>query len=255
MSKLGIVMPVANEASSIANFLIALMAETRDWQTSVYLIMDNYSKDKTKEIILDLAKIYPQLRMIYFAESDGPVSCRLHGFKLALREGCDIILEMDSGFSHPPAKIPDIMRALTKENYDVVFMSRFMPGGGIENFPLHRRIISRGGALLSNLWLGMNLSDATSGYQAFKAHVLASLDLDAFISEGGIYSTEMKFYTHRYRYKEIPFTYVGSTSNFKMKWIVRALQILFAMKANEKRVRRTEPHAERIPRRVARSKK
>lgn len=236
MVRLGIIMPVANEESSISNFLLHLLRETQSWNTTIYLIMDSYSKDRTKDIILEMSKDHPSLRYVYVKESNGPVVCRLHGFKLALGDHCEYIIEMDSGFSHPPEKIPEIMNALLNENCDVVFMSRFMAGGGIEKFPLHRRFVSRGGSWLSNLWLGTNLSDATSGFQAFKAHVLASMNLDRFISEGGIYSTEMKFYCRKYRYKEIPFKYVGSTSNFKIKWILSSLATLFRLRFNEQQV-------------------
>jgi len=236
MSKLGIVMPVANEEGSIGEFLTALVAKTAPWDTTVYLIMDNYSKDRTADIIDEMAKTHPSLRRVYFPESNGPVSCRLHGFKLALQDGCDYILEMDSGFSHPPDKIPEIMHALESEGYEVVFMSRFMRGGGVANFPVYRRIISQGGSVVSNIWLGMHLSDATGGYQAFAAHVLRAMNLDAFISSGGIYSTEMKFYCRKTRCKELPFVYVGSTSNFKMKWVWVSFDVLFRLRGNEKRV-------------------
>ncbi|MHB2018542.1 MAG: glycosyltransferase [Candidatus Xenobia bacterium] len=236
MPDLGIVMPVANEEDSIERFLTVLLQVTRTWDTRIYLILDNYSKDRTEEIIRRMAQSEPSIVPVFFPESDGPVSCRLHGFAIALEAGCRYVVEMDSGFSHPPDKLPPIMHALTDENYEVVFMSRFMKGAGIENFPLRRRIISRGGSWLANLVLGTRFSDATSGYQGFQAHVLAAMKLPRFISKGGDYATEMKYYCRRRRYKELPFTYVGSTSNFKMKWVWKALQTLFLLRANEIRV-------------------
>lgn len=237
--KVGFVIPVANEEGSIASFVAAItdaLAACDDKTHVLYLIMDNHSRDRTREIVEDLGTRDPRVRLVWFPESDGSVSCRLHGFKLALQEGCDYVVEMDSGFSHPPSLIPQILARLDDVNTDVVFMSRFMRGGGVENFPLHRRIVSWGGSLLANAWLGTRFSDATSGYQAFKSHVLRSLDLDGFLAKGGIYSTEMKYYCSGYRYAEMPFTYVGSTSAFRLKWVIEALRTLLKLPSHKRLV-------------------
>jgi glycosyltransferase involved in cell wall biosynthesis len=237
MPKSGLVIPVANEEGSIGAFLDSVFAAMpADENFVLYMVMDNYSKDGTQRIINDRAGRDQRVRLIWFPESTGPVSCRLRGFKVALQEGCDTIIEMDSGFSHPPSKLKEVLDALRNEHVDVVFMSRFLRGGGVKNFPFYRRVISWGGSLLSNLWLGTRFSDATSGFQAFKSHVLKAMDLDRFLSVGGIYSTEMKYYCSHFRYKEIPFTYVGSTSNFRLKWVFIALKTLFLLPANKKMV-------------------
>jgi glycosyltransferase involved in cell wall biosynthesis len=179
-----------------------------------------------------------RIKPVFFEASTGVVSCYLKGFKCALSDNCDYIIEMDSGGSHPPSKLKEILLALDKESFDAAFMSRFMKGAGIENFPLYRRIVSKGGTVLANLWLGMKYSDATSGFEAFRADVLRKFNLDAFISRGGIYQTEMKYYCHccNCRVKEIPFVYVGTTTAFKMKWITIALKTLFAMRFNRANV-------------------
>jgi hypothetical protein len=117
-------------------------------------------------------------------------------------------------------------------------MSRFAPGGGLRNLPVYRKLLSWGGTALANLWLGMNLSDATSGFEAFQSRVLRAMDLDAFISHGGIYQTEMKYYcaAQGHRIKEIPFTYVGTSTAFKARWIWTALSTLWLMKFNRKNI-------------------
>jgi dolichol-phosphate mannosyltransferase len=112
----------------------------------------------------------------------------------------------------------------------------------MRNFPLYRRVVSQGGTILANWWLGTNYSDATSGMQAFRRKVLASMDLNGFISLGGIYQTEMKYYCHegRLKIKELPFVYVGTTTAFKMKWLWIALKVLFRMKDNKDRVLKSQ---------------
>ena len=108
----------------------------------------------------------------------------------------------------------------------------------MQNLPPYRRLVSRGGTLLANLWLGMNLSDATSGFEAFRAEVLRSMALDAFISHGGIYQTEMKYYcvSRGGNIREIPFIYVGAKTTFKLKWLWIALKTLARIKRNKSMV-------------------
>lgn len=240
MKKVGISMPVANEEATIRQFLDNLLLElsSLDFVFTVYIIMDSFSKDNTFKLVQELAQTDERIKLIFFQGSTGVVSCYLHGMKLALEEGCDYIIEMDSGGSHPPAKIKGILFSLDQEGYDVVFMSRFMEEGGIRNFPLYRRIISRGGTILANWWLGSRYKDATSGFEAFRKEVLQRLKLDSFISVGGIYQTEMKYYCYclSVKIKELPFVYVGTTTAFKPKWIWISLKTLFWIKYNRKNV-------------------
>jgi hypothetical protein len=153
---------------------------------------------------------------------------------------------MDSGGSHPPEKIKEIMYALDEEGYEFVSMSRFMKGGGMQNMPFYRRVVSQGGTLLANLWLGTHFSDGTGAFHGYRAHVLRALDFDAFLSVGGIYSTEMKYYVSDFKTKELPFIYVGSTSDFKAKWVWIALKVLYKMKWNKSRALRTAPAIDRF---------
>jgi len=236
MKKVGISIPVANEESTIEEFLTNLLKEidTVHYDFSIYIVMDNFTKDGTFDIVNKMSEKYDIIKTVFYEGSTGVVSCYLKGFKCALEEECDFVIEMDSGGSHPPSKIKEILYALDNENYDVVFMSRFMKGGNIDNVPWYRIMVSKGGTVLSNLWLGMNLTDGTSGFEGFRADVLKSFNLDAFISTGGIYQTEMKYYCYNYKTKEIPFVYVGSTSSFKVKWLFIALKTLFKIKYNKR---------------------
>jgi dolichol-phosphate mannosyltransferase len=240
--KVGISMPVANEAATIREFLNGLLAELAklDYTFTVYVIMDSFSRDQTFDLVKEMAEKDQRITLLFYGESTGVVSCYLKGFKLALEDDCDFIVEMDSGGSHPPEKIREILSSLDNEGYDAVFMSRFIQGGGIRNFPLYRRFISRGGTILANWWLGTRYHDSTSGFEAFRQPVLKSLNLDSFISVGGIYQTEMKYYCHclGIRIRELPFVYLGNTTGFKAKWVWISLKTLFLMKFNRKNVLR-----------------
>ncbi len=240
MNKVGICMPVANEEATIRPFLESLLQTLAGlpYDLRTYVVMDSFSRDRTQAIVADLAASDPRVRLVFYEQSTGVASCYLYGFKVALAAGCDYIIEMDSGGSHPPDRIPAMLRALDQGGFDVVFMSRFLPGGGIANFPLHRRLISRGGTWLANLWLRLRLSDATSGFEGFRASVLRGMNLDAFISHGGIYQTEMKYYCtlQGCRIAVLPFTYVGGVTSFRPQWLWVALKTLYRLKRNALRV-------------------
>ena|SRR5271157_278213 len=234
-------MPVANEEKTIKIFLNDVLQEIsglQEYLFNIYIVMDTFSKDNTHNIVKTMSEQEPRIKLIFFEESTGVVSCYLKGFKCAIFDNCDYIIEMDSGGSHPPSKLKEILYALDKEKYDVVFMSRFMKGAGIENFPLYRRLVSKGGTALANLWLAMHYSDATSGFEAFTAEVLRKFNLDGFISKGGIYQTEMKYYCHlcNCKTKEIAFVYVGTTTAFKLKWVMTALKTLYRLRFNARNV-------------------
>ena len=163
MKKILVVMPVANEEDTIGKTLSDLL-DLNMPNLDIVAVMDNYSTDRTKEIIERLQQNEPRIYLLYHEQSTGAVSCYLHGFKYALEKGADYVIEMDAGGSHDSKEVPNFVKYLD-EGYDCVFGSRFMNGGGIENQPFHRRSLSKCGTILANLVLGTKLSDMTSGYE------------------------------------------------------------------------------------------
>ena len=202
----------------------------------VYPVIDSYSKDRTEEIIHKMEARYDRVKLIFHKESRGVITCYLYGFKQALSDGAERIIEMDGGGSHKPSEIPQFIEKLD-EGYDCVFGSRFMEGGGISNQPLYRRLLSSGGTILANLVLGTKLKDMTSGFEGFQREVLESMNLDAILSRGHMYQTEMRYYCRNLNTIEVPITYVGSKSSIKLKSVTEALRLLFLLKKNEKNVK------------------
>ena len=202
----------------------------------IYPVIDNYSKDQTENIIREREKITDKVKCIFYKESRGVISCYLEGFRRALQDGAECIIEMDGGGSHSPKEIPQFIEKL-EEGYECVWGSRFVSGGGIENHPLYRRILSKGGTILSNLVLGTKLKDMTSGFEAFQRQVLEEMDLDAFLSQGHMYQTEMRYYCRNKRTIEVPIHYIGGSSSLKGSSVTEALRILFELKKNESRVK------------------
>lgn len=227
-------MPVANEEATMEAVLSEILALPYD-NLYIYPVIDAYSKDRTQEIIEKKAAEDPHVKLIYHKESKGVITCYLYGFKRALEDGAERIIEMDGGGSHLPSEIPRFIEKLD-EGYDCVFGSRFIEGGGIQNQPLYRRFLSAGGTVLSNLVLGTKLKDMTSGFEGFQRKVLENMNLDAFLSRGHIYQTEMRYYCRNLRTVEVPISYVGSKSSLKLKSVTEAFYVLFHLKQNEAKI-------------------
>ncbi|WP_034465972.1 glycosyltransferase [Butyrivibrio proteoclasticus] len=235
MKKTIIVMPVANEGETMASLLDRILALPYD-NLSVYPVVDDYSTDNTADIIRSYEST-GRVKCIYYKESKGVISCYLEGFRRAIEDGAEQIIEMDGGGSHKPEEIPQFIDKLN-EGYDCVWGSRFINGGGTDNQPMYRRFLSSGGTILSNAVLGTKLKDMTSGFEAFKVDILKGMDLNAFLSTGHMYQTEMRFYCRNLNTVEVPIHYTGSTSSLKMRSVTEALKILFMLKKNEKKVMR-----------------
>ena len=235
MKKTIIVMPVANEEKTMKAIIDKIMALPYDdlW---LYPVIDSYSKDKTEQIIRKAEKIYNgRVKCIFHSGSKGIVSCYLYGFKQALVDGAEYVIEMDGGGSHDPAALPLFIKALDK-GYDCAWGSRYIKGGGLSNQPLSRKMLSSGGTMLSNLVLGTKLKDMTSGYEAFNASVLKNMRFEYFLSKGHMYQTEMRFYCRHLHTIEVPIHYIGGGSSLKMQSIAEALRILFQLKKNEVKI-------------------
>lgn len=234
MPKTIIVMPVANEELTIERTINEILNLKYD-NVYLYLVVDNFSKDETESIIRKYERATDKVKCIFFKESRGVVSCYLEGFRRALADGADFVIEMDGGGSHKPSEIPQFITHLEK-GYDCVWGSRFIKGGGIERHPLYRRILSHGGTWLANAVLGTTLKDMTSGFEAFNARILAQMNLDGFLSTGHMYQTEMRYYCRECKGIEVPINYTGSSSSLKLREVKKALSILFRLKANKDKI-------------------
>lgn len=233
MKKTIIVMPVANEGETMASVIESILNLPYD-DLYLYPVIDSYSKDNTEQIIRSYEST-GRVKCIFYKESTGVISCYMEGYRQALLDGAEWVIEMDGGGSHDPKEIPLFIDKLN-EGYDCVWGSRFIEGGGMKNDPLYRKMLSGGGTFLSNLVLGTKLKDMTSGFEAFKKEVLSRFDFDKFLSTGHMYQTEMRFYCRNYNTVEVPIHYTAGKSSLKLKSVTEALAILFKLKKNEKKV-------------------
>ncbi len=230
MKKIIIVMPVANEEATMGQVIDKILALPYD-NLYLYPVVDSYSKDRTEEIIRSYEST-GRVKCIFYKESKGVISCYLEGYRRALADGADCVLEMDGGGSHQPEEIPQFVEKL-EEGYDCVWGSRFTAGGEMSHQPLYRKILSSGGTILANLVLGTKLKDMTSGFEGFKAEVLQGMNLNNFLSTGHMYQTEMRYYCRNLNCIEVPIHYIGGDSSLKFKSVTEALSILFKLKKHE----------------------
>jgi dolichol-phosphate mannosyltransferase len=186
-----IVLPTYNEAGNIERFVEAvrpvLPASAR------ILIVDDSSPDGTGEIADRLAAAEPSVSVLHRPHKEGLGPAYIAGFRQALAEGAELVVEMDSDFSHDPSYLPALLAAT--ERADLAIGSRYVAGGGVEDWGAVRRVISRGGSTYARLVLGLSVKDLTAGFKCFRREVLEKIDLDAIGSRGYAFQVEITYRT------------------------------------------------------------
>jgi dolichol-phosphate mannosyltransferase len=172
------------------------------------LVIDDNSPDGTGEIADALAQELEGVAVLHRPHKEGLGPAYLAGFRRALAEGAELILEMDCDFSHNPADVPRLLAAA--EDVDLVLGSRYVEGGGTENWGRLRRFISRGGSLYAQVLLGLRVRDLTGGFKCYRRAVLEALPLDDIDSKGYAFQIETTYRAVRkgFNVREIPITFV-----------------------------------------------
>ena len=205
---LGVVCPMANEALTASRFVSAVLSECRTEgvrETTFFVILDRAGKDDTLERLRSLAAEELDLRVIWAPENRNVVDGYVRGYRDALAAGCDWILEIDAGFSHQPADIPQFFRKMSEGNV-CVFGSRFCTGGSIAT-SAKRHFVSRSGTMLANLLLGTRLTDMTSGFELFSRPVLTAILASGIRSRAHFFQTEIRACCRNLRIVEVPIRY------------------------------------------------
>jgi dolichol-phosphate mannosyltransferase len=182
-----VVIPTYNEAENLA----WIVGRVRAAQPALdVLVVDDGSPDGTGAIADELAAADPAVRVVHRTSKAGLGAAYLHGFRVALDAGYDVIGEMDADGSHQPEQLDRLLDAL-RDGADLVIGSRWVPGGAVVNWPLRRELLSRGGNLYVRMLLGVKVRDATAGYRLFRRTTLEKIDLEAVESTGYVFQTDM----------------------------------------------------------------
>jgi dolichol-phosphate mannosyltransferase len=191
----------------------------------VYFVIDHASKDNTLELSIQLSTKDKRFITVWAPENINVVDAYIAGYKEALKNNHEFIIEMDAGLSHDPRALPMFLRVLNEGN-DCAFGSRFINGGSIYESTWKRIFLSRAGTFLSNWLLGTNLYDATSGYQGFHSRIVKEFLEYGLLSKAHFYQTEIRYLLRKSKFAEIPIHYRAPSPSVSKKAIINSLMVL-----------------------------
>lgn len=232
-----VVLPTYNEAENLPPVAAAIVEALPE---ATLLVVDDNSPDGTGRLADELAASEPRLRVRHRATKQGLGRAYLDGFAVALDGGASIVVQMDADWSHDPAVLPDLIRPIVEDRADLVIGSRYTRGGGVVDWGIGRRIVSRGGSLFARLVLGLAPNDLTGGYKAWRAATLAAIPFEGVHAGGYVFQIEMTYRASRAgaRIREIPITFrdrrVGQ-SKMSRRIVVEALLVVLALRWEELR--------------------
>ena len=203
MPRATVCLPTYNERDNIEPMLHAL----GDKDVRV-LVIDDDSPDGTGELADRLAAELDYVDVLHRKRKEGLGPAYLAGFRRALADGAELVLELDCDFSHDPADVPRLIAA-AEDGAHLVLGSRYVKGGAVRNWGLLRRLVSSGGSLYARVVLGVNVKDLTGGFKCFRREVLETIDLDSIHSKGYAFQIETTYRALRagFRVVEIPITF------------------------------------------------
>jgi apolipoprotein N-acyltransferase len=185
-----VILPTFNERPTITMVVQGILGRT----SADVLVIDDGSPDGTGDAVRALADADPRVRLLERPEKSGLASAYLEGFRLALSERYDLVVEMDSDLSHDPAELPRLLLGATQ--YDLMIGSRYIPGGSVTNWSRGRLALSRVGNAYARFMLGLPTHDATSGYRVYRRALLEKLVVSSFASDGYGFQIELAMRTH-----------------------------------------------------------
>ena len=238
MTRAWVVLPTYDERENLE----AVVGRTRKALASCappvdgkILVVDDGSPDGTGELADALAAAHEDVRVLHRERKSGLGGAYLAGFGIALAEGADFVLEMDADLSHDPADIPRLIAAV-RGGADVVLGSRYLPGGGAEGWPAHRRFLSRAGGRYAAAVLGLRLTDLTGGFKCFSARALRILDHERVQTRGYGFQIELTYHAARagleiaevpivFREREHGYSKMSPAIAFEALWRVPLLRL------------------------------
>ncbi|MBD3783844.1 MAG: polyprenol monophosphomannose synthase [Micrococcales bacterium] len=205
LERVAVLIPTYNERE---NLPVAVHGVRAAVPAADVVVLDDASPDGTGAVADELAAADPQVHVIHRAGKEGLGAAYLAGFRWALERGYDAVVEMDADGSHRPEHLPALLAAA--EHADAVIGSRWVPGGKVVNWPLHRKALSVGGNLYVKVLLGMPVNDATAGFRVYRTDALREMGLEDVASQGYCFQTDLTWRAVRagLTVLEVPITFV-----------------------------------------------
>lgn len=218
-----VVIPTYNEADNIEPIVKRLRVSVPEAHA---LVVDDGSPDGTGDLADGLAAADDHVHVMHRTAKNGLGAAYIAGFRWALENGYEAVVEMDADGSHAPEELPRLLSAL--HDADLVLGSRWVAGGEVRNWPRSRFLISRCGNLYTRIALGLPFKDATGGYRVYRAPVLEKLSLDSVSSQGYCFQVDLVWRSWRsgFRVVEVPITFTErerGQSKMGSKIVVEAL--------------------------------
>ena len=238
-----VVLPTYNEAENLEPIITAIQAQL---PTATVLVVDDGSPDGTGELAESLASRDPRIRVLHRAAKQGLGRAYLAGFEQAIAGGAERVIQMDADFSHDPRYLPALLGATLDEpaagrrGADLAIGSRYVAGGGVVDWSLLRRIISRGGSLFAAAVLRLPEHDLTGGFKVWRSALLESLPRGSVHAGGYVFQIEMTFLSDRAgaRVVELPIVFpdrrVG-VSKMSKGIVIEALTMVLRLRWDELR--------------------
>ena len=223
-----LVLPTFNEAENLEPIVTAVRRVLAAAAPDGFrvLVVDDGSPDGTGRLADALAQAHPdEVEVLHRSAREGLGPAYLAGFARALDRGAGYVFEMDADFSHDPADLARLLAAVRDGDADVALGSRYVAGGGVADWGIVRRLVSRGGSWYARRALGIEIRDLTGGFKCFRAEVLGAIDLPSVRSRGYAFQVELTYraLVRGFRVVEVPIVFrdrVRGTS--KMSWRITA---------------------------------
>ena len=205
-AQVSIIIPTYNESQNIIQILKSIKDNLPKNINTQAIVVDDNSPDGTGKVVDDYLKNLKKIKnytieIIHRKTKDGLGSAILKGIQQA--KG-DMIVVMDSDFSHPPQIIPKLVESIKKYQCDIAVASRYINGGKIQGWSLKRKLMSKFATLVAKKGLGIDTKDPMSGFFAFKRNIIKELNIDGI---GYKFLLEILVKTKGVNIKEIPYTF------------------------------------------------
>jgi dolichol-phosphate mannosyltransferase len=188
LGRVVMVIPTYNEAENLPWIVGRLRAAHPAIDV---LVVDDGSPDGTGAIADRLAAELPAVEVLHRTAKEGLGRAYLAGFEHAIGRGAELLIEMDSDFSHDPADLPRLIAAA--DSADLVLGSRYVKGGGVTDWGLFRRALSRGGSMYARFVLGLGIRDLTGGFKCFHREALERIDYRNTLADGYGFQIELSY--------------------------------------------------------------
>ena len=227
-----VIMPTYNEAENLPGIALAVLEAL---PRATLLVVDDGSPDGTGQLADRLAASDSRLVVRHRAVKQGLGKAYLDGFDVALESGALVVIQMDADWSHDPTALPALLAPIARGDADLVIGSRYVRDGGVENWPLMRRIVSRSGSMFARALLRLEPLDLTGGFKAWRAATLRALPFEGVHAGGYVFQIEMTYRAKAIgaRVQEVPITFrdrTAGTSKMSNAIILEALIVVLRLR-------------------------